>query len=104
MTSLNSEILILPPAMYSTLPLLAISSYLQISIKTISIVLSSINTMFQMPEKGNTYRKMHEYKKNSHRQVLVFGEDSIVQLDVISIKIVQLTKINNGRKVFKFPN
>jgi hypothetical protein len=36
--------------------------------------------------------------------VLVFGEDSIVQLDVISIKIVQLTKINNGRKVFKFPN
>jgi hypothetical protein len=60
--------------------------------------------MFQMPEKGNTYRKMHKYKKNSHRQVLVFGEDSIVQLDVISIKIVQLTKINNGRKVFKFPN
>jgi hypothetical protein len=99
MTSLNSEILILPPAMYSTLSLLAISSYLQISIKTISI-----NTMFQMPEKGNTYRKMHKYKKNSHRQVLVFGEDSIVQLDVISIKIVQLTKINNGRKVFKFPN
>jgi hypothetical protein len=33
MTSLNSEILILPPAMYSTLSLLAISSYLQISIK-----------------------------------------------------------------------
>jgi hypothetical protein len=99
MTSLNSEILILPPAMYSTLSLLAISSYLQISIKTISI-----NTMFQMPEKDNTYRKMHKYKKNSHRQVLVFGEDSIVQLDVISIKIVQLTKINNGRKVFKFPN
>lgn len=100
MTSLNSEILILPPAMYSTLSLLAISSYLQISIKK----KRSINTMFQMTEKGNTYRKMHKYKKNSHRQVLVFGEDSIVQLDVISIKIVQLTKINNGRKVFKFPN
>jgi hypothetical protein len=58
MTSLNSEILILPPAMYSTLSLLAISSYLQISIKTISI-----NTMFQMPEKGNTYRKMHNIKR-----------------------------------------
>lgn len=99
MTSLNSEILRSPPAMYSTLPLLAISSYLHISIKTISI-----STVFRTPEDGNTCRKMHKSKNNSHRQVLVFGEDSIVQLDVVSIKEVKLTKINNGRKLFTFPN